>query len=189
MENEINLGRIADVNENIKQIVRTSDKVYMIALNAMFMSRKTKVGVSGFSAVTSELRSFSGKLNKHMSKLKIRIGLLVDQVARVSKLKKRRLLLEAAISRSGIHSHRKLNCIESDSLDLDLDIAVSQFLNELNKALTLIGVGQNLVVLAKVEANGAGELSHELTDIANSMDDTIVLIENLVRYGQQQLAA
>lgn len=157
----------------------------MIALNAMFMSRKTQHGINGFSAVTSELRNFSGKLNKRMNTLSEQIATLVGLVATASKQNRNQQLILAAYRKANLN----MDCIRATQSDSALNTAVAQLVMELERALNLIGIGQSLVVLAKVEANNAGELSQVLTGIANDMDSTIAFIEELIHFGQQQLCA
>jgi len=66
MHGSYHLERILCIKEDVKSVNKLSRKIYMLALNAMLMSRRADGTGTGYARVTRELRNFSESLEKAM---------------------------------------------------------------------------------------------------------------------------
>lgn len=189
MAADINLLTIARINERIKLVMLSSHHVYMIALNAMFLSRKTTEGVAGFASVTTQLRSFSTKLNERMDGLQHQLAQFIGIMGTYAKIKRLKSIIDRLEDCPEAVALIRDMGAKIGQLEDDLDMRTQLLLKELDRVLLLVGMGQNLAVLAKVEANGTGDLSAVLSGIAEEMDSAIVQIEQFVHASKFQLAA
>ncbi len=188
MSQKINLGAVAEVNQAMRQVVSRARRVYLIALNAMFMSRKTNQNVAGFSSVTLQLRNFSDKLTRQIEINMKQVEMLVTLVANNAKAQRRYFLLDSALQKSGLHQGARIGRSSADELNLAIERSLQALKSDMERTLVLIGTGQNLVVLAKIEANLTGGLSQQLRLIADDMENVIIEIEDSARLGMSTLS-
>ena len=189
MPGKIDLATIAIINNSIRQILMRSDKVYLIALNAMFVSRKATDGTPGFTTVTTQLRQFSGELNRQMHELKNNCSELVLQMSLLAKLQRTIRYTGKIHHLSGTETMRNRNNGLLQQLSGEVDLRIRTLSACLNRVLAMITIGQNLAVLAKVEASCATSIQKNLADIADKMDQTINEIEHIVDHNRALLAA
>ncbi len=178
---------IARTSILIKKVVGRSEKVHRIALNAMFMSRKSADGVAGFSSVTTQLRSFSKNLNERMRKIE---GSIRAMVGTIGLRKKTQRFHQVVIRIPAGNASDKFARLGSDvsAMQRVTAQAVGKLEAELDRTLMFVRIGQNLAVLAKVQANVAGDQRGALRKIAEELDQAIDAIENDISGCQRQLA-
>ena len=176
---DVTLKEISEINKRMHAVLEESRRLYRVSLNAMFASHNIEHGVEGFIEVTSLLRDFSSRLDKQV---KVLAGLVTESIFGVAillKLNKRLVLIEKAFT--NIKQRHKVLTIERDhqlyaekSENMIRKIAV-----EVERSLMLVGVGENLAVLAKVEASGVPVEINDLTTIINDME---IIITNINKY-------
>lgn len=185
----IDLRAIGSVNSRIRAIIDRSEKIYMIALNAMFMSRKATGGIGGFSSVTAQLRGFSRTLSKRMEDLRKRTAELSYITAETRKFQNFKRIVSQIDQRIGEKNiHRRIEQHAATAQE-KLEYISEALLKELSRLERLIGVGQNLTVLAKVEATATGSISDMLMTISGDMDDAIEEIDQFITTSMRQLKA
>lgn len=186
--NTYNIDDIVVVNDSIRKIVTISRKVYIIALNAMFMARKTDGMASGFGSVTTELREFSDRLDGHMKGLSVGAYELLVQVAK--QLKRSRDYRYFSRTRSELSMGINIDIVDDvleyqasqlEGIRHDFDVKRNQVRADLEKAKKLCDTGENLAVLAKIESVGAGGLSESLMQVAEQIGSTINEIQSVLR--------
>lgn len=190
MSANIDLPLIAAINTRISAIITRSEKIYMIALNAMFLSKKSTAGMGGFSSVTAQLRGFSRTLSKRMEDLRRQTSELSTTVAENRKLLNYNRIVENIdkLANGELTLHKNLR--ESITLARGESEHKADLLQkELLRLEKLIGVGQNLTVLAKVEATNTGSISDMLMSISSDMDDAIAEIDRFISTSMKQLKA
>jgi len=185
----LSLRTVSEMHEQMKEIVKGSNRLYIISLNAMFASRTTKNDATGFVEVTALLRDFSHRLDNHVTEITDKINNLVFQSAAVIKKQKLNALLHQAVAMSDniaipenfISNHeliyREINHIYTDLLRL------------LGRCEKLMQIGENLTVLAKVEAVAGDDGGSTLTPITVDMTDAINHIGECLAESQQIIAA
>lgn len=162
------------INEQIKQIVRISDTVYLVALNAMFQARKAKGRAAGFATITTEFRRFSRDMDLAMTRLKKLVDKLIMVLAGYLKRKKIFDLLSSANCKR-VSNGKNQPCAEQsmNMIRRELQDAGAQFGAELAKIRRLCEVGESLSVLAKVEANAAGEFTDALMPVVTQVGQSV----------------
>ncbi len=196
LEKEQGVGKVADssdinniitVNESVKQVVGISRKVYLIALNAMFMARKTDGMASGFGSVTTELRGFSDRLERQMQSLAEGIYQLVQLLAQLLKQQRYRGYLEQTskniddplLNQQFDEVLARHNSYLKQTAD-DFEVQKSRVLCDLEKASKLCDMGDNLAVLAKIESVGTGSLSAALKQVSEQIELTVMDIHDVL---------
>ena len=185
----IKLSEISEINKRMKFVLHESRKLYRVSLNAMFASRQINVGIEGFVEVTSLLRNFSSRLDKQVNHLADMVTESVYCIATFLKLKNMMRLIENAFSL--IKRRYKTLTIEKEysSLALEADTHVRNIAAEVERSLMLIGVGENLAVLAKVEASSVPEGINQLNTITGDMEYIIVNINKHISETRYYIAA
>lgn len=185
----MNLITISEINETARNVVARSHRVYMIALNAMLMSKKTLSSGGGFGSVTTQLRDFSNKLDSQIQTLKTHVSSLAYGTASLHKLKRYEKLIAKLKGVQGFELiHKRVNK-EQTVLAEQNNYLIHVLTSDLERLLLQIGIGSNLAVLAKVEANETGALSESLCAISEEMSATIEEIEQLVTLSKNRLRA
>jgi len=189
LQHVLSLNAVAEINEKMKLIVQGSNRLYIISLNAMFASRSATTVVRGFVEVTALLREFSQRLDHQVESIKNKINDLVLQSASLIKKQKLYNLSKLAVNQcDGIELPPIFlsNCqnivseIEEDSAD---------FLRQLARCEMLLKIGENLAVLAKVEAVASNDDGLALTPITADMSETITRIGEHLMESKNILAA
>jgi len=181
------------LNEAVKQVVAQSSRLYLTSLNAMFLAKQVGTQAAGFNTVTAELRRFSHAMNGRMDALRVRIYGLVREVSELQKLDLACRYLESATARTG----RSGGCMVGSSRTAARRVAVAselalnraKFAVDLGNALRLCTVGENLAVLAKVEAVGAGsaEAVRKLAFIADEVAEIVGGIKGALKDAEREV--
>ncbi|MEW6728453.1 MAG: hypothetical protein AB1332_03800 [Pseudomonadota bacterium] len=177
------LLRVVRLNEAIKAVSEASRQVYTIALNAMFAARQSQVRVPGFNRVTEELRVFSQRLDRSVAEVGGSLGQMVRVGAELAKQNRRGRHFEradAGCRRQGA-SPALLAGVLADQRSRQgtfarlLENLRHAVLEALGRALRLCGIGEQLAVLCKVEAQ-AGGANSELDAVAVRLQQAIAEI-------------
>ena len=75
------LSRTVRINEEIKQVVRISSGINLMAINAMLVARQSGARSRGYGVVSGELRSFSGRLEALMDETGMLISGMIGDMA------------------------------------------------------------------------------------------------------------
>jgi methyl-accepting chemotaxis protein len=186
MGNYNELTRLVEIREDVKKINKISRKIYLTALNAMLMARRAGGAGTGYARVTTDLRSFSERLEQGMYGL---TNITSSTVLEVSNhVKKRRIqdtfreaLRQAEIRKSGIA--RRLKGLKQVNV---MTAATQRGFEDMGRLIErlvhLCRQGQNVAVLAKVEAMHIGSYTDILhgigDDVANSVDQVEVILQS-----------
>lgn len=189
LENILSLTTVARINENMKTIVNGSNSLYVIALNAMFASRAITNGANGFVEVTALLRNFSQRLDAQVSAIQIQIDSLIYQSAvMIKKQKHNKLLQEAIYLSDSVHipEHVREN---NKKLCEEIETFIANFTMQISRCEMLMKLGENLSVLAKVEAAATEDGAISLTPITQVMAETINHISDSLLDSKNIIAA
>jgi hypothetical protein len=178
------------LNEAVKKVVADSSRLYLTSLNAMFLARQVGSQAAGFTTVTTELRRFSNAMNQRMGALRVRIYDLVRQVSELQKIDLAYRYLQGAETRTGHHivgSHCTVN--RRTRVAAELGVNRARFGADLANAQRLCTVGENLAVLAKVEAVGAGsdEAVKKLAYIADEVEEIVNRIQMALKDAEREV--
>ena len=188
-QGSLSLRSVSLINERMKRIVRGSNRLYIISLNAMFSSRSATNGGSGFIEVTALLRDFSQRLDKQVESITTQIDNLILQSALVIKKQKHnKLLLEAIELSDGVSvpAHVYAN---DKKLSEEINALSDRFSLHLVRCEKFMKIGENLSVLAKVEAAVSADDATLLEPITHDMAETINRIGECLNESQLILAA
>jgi len=72
---------IMNLRQSVKNITHHANKVYLTALNAMFMARRISSRTIAYTRVTTELRRFSRQMDVHMKELSTLCSKITYQIA------------------------------------------------------------------------------------------------------------
>lgn len=174
----VTLSEISEINEHTKDVLKESRRLYRVSLNAMFASRRINVGIDGFIEVTSLLRDFSDQLNSQVIRLSSSVNQAIYYMVLLSRAKNRIRLTDLAVKLAGRQfTTSSLNQHVND-LTNKSELIVTKINSEIGRCLRLIQVGENLTVLAKVEANSVPVHSGDLDTITNDMDGIMLSINS-----------
>jgi len=171
------------VNESIKQVESVTHRIYTVAINAMLIARKINIGTGSFTAVTTELRHFSNNLNNIMKEMKLEIENLVVLSTLLRKKYKSYQIWEATqtLSKDSYSLSLMNEVMTKKKHEKDQAIAAVQqsfeHLKEMTgKALKMCNLGENLSILAKVEASNANHYDNSLLQISHQIENTTLQI-------------
>ncbi len=189
-----NIHTVTLVNESVKEVIAISNKIYLIALNAMFLARQTDGQANAFGSVTTELRGFSDRLERQMRNLSEGIHELVGAVAEEAKDRRKYglmlrvqkslkgnpycILVDRIIEEEQAHSKKVREYVKKQK---------KKVLLSLGKESKICHIGETLAVLAKMEAIGAGSSSNALRQIADKVDQTVNEIHEVLRRAITEL--
>ncbi|MEW6563288.1 MAG: hypothetical protein AB1400_08685 [Pseudomonadota bacterium] len=180
------LHRMIVVNESIKEVIRVSAALNMVAINAMLVAKRAGVRSSGFSVVSSELRSFSRKLIEEMHRLGEEIAVLVRDTADLQKLERMHRLLDATLAQHAVNAgylaaarQRNREVLQAVAQNVEAD--VRHLLLLLTRSMKLCDTGYTLARSAKVEAVYGGEMSHALRQVADRIEASVTPITPLLK--------
>lgn len=169
----LTLNDVARINENMKQIVQASNRLYVISLNAMFASRAISHGTNGFIEVTALLRDFSKRLESQVEIITSKINsLIVDSAQQVKTQKYNALLTQAVLLAEGMEMPARVSK-HTKQVQKEAVLLLSEFNTQLSRFQKLIKIGENLAVLAKVEAVTTNDDENALLSITSDMTETI----------------
>lgn len=175
MHDDNELMRISFIKKSVKQVNELSRKIYLTGLNAMLMTRRAGGAGTGFSRVTTELRAFSEQLERAMSNLVIDGEKITFDVS--YNVQQRRIgdLFREALRQSEERQGKRLfsHSIEQQESSNEFE----DMARAINHLSTLCRMGQNIAVLAKVEAMHVGAFSDVLLKIGDEVSVHVDCIE------------
>jgi len=203
MSENVELLQIAMAREDIKNINEMARKIYMTALNAMLKARRTSCNNQGYTRVTAELRKFSVRMEESMRDL----SLCATEIVKAVAMERTRKRIAVMMCRTVIESEKRKNMsnkrnislvknkakILNDNNDNNDKYGVAglycRFATSVDRIRPLCKLGQNVAVLAKVEAMYVAEDVQMLHDIAEEMDQIITTVEQQLDIVSGRLAA
>lgn len=96
------LSRTVRINEEIKQVVRISSGINLMAINAMLVARQSGARSRGYGVVSGELRSFSGRLESIMLETSSLISRMIGDLASFLNQKRSMVRIGRASGMTGI---------------------------------------------------------------------------------------
>ena len=181
----LTLNNVAVINENMKKIVQSSNRLYVISLNAMFASRAISHGTNGFIEVTALLRDFSKRLESQVDIITSKINsLIVDSAQQVKTQKHNALLAQAVLLTEDMEMPARVS-EHTQQVQKETGLLLSEFNTQLSRFQKLIKIGENLAVLAKVEAVTTNDDENALLSITSDMTETIGHIGDCLAESQR----
>jgi len=193
-ENFSPIRTIMLLNQRVKEITLYANRVYLTALNAMFMARRVSSKTMAYTRVTTELRKFSHQMDESMSELSDKISNMVFKSAECRKNLQRRVKMTHALSLTNNATSRRILELrqyyqQNNENDRSAFSKVSQvIINHMNRLNDLIRIGQNLVVLSKVEAMQADGYTEVLADISERIESSLEKIEDICKEMKASVA-
>jgi len=185
----LSLSDVAEVHHKMKQIVKGSNRLYVISLNAMFASRSAANGATGFVEVTALLRDFSQRLDNQVAAITIKINSLIHQSAALIKKKRLNHLMQQAVDQSDEITPPEKFILDNKKIYEEIEKISVEFTRQLSRCERILQIGENLAVLAKVEAVASDDDGHSLTPITTDMTETITHIGECLTQSQHIFAA
>ncbi|HXU94224.1 MAG TPA: hypothetical protein VFP33_11285 [Gallionella sp.] len=186
------LTRMAIANEHVKEVLRVSAEVNLVALNAMLAAHSAGEGSCGFGVVSSELRALSRSLDREMLNLVETFSGVVRDTAGMQKQRRILRLLnranqgEQAAGLLGDLLSRKENELqEAGRMIRDRQLAVG---SQVDRTLRLCATGHALARSAKIEAVYGGAMVATLRQVANQIEDAVSQILATLKQIQVQMA-
>ncbi|WP_212784959.1 hypothetical protein [Ferrigenium kumadai] len=186
------LTRMAIANEHVKEVLRVSAEVNLVALNAMLAAHSAGEGSRGFGVVSSELRALSRSLDREMLNLVETFSGVVRDTAGLQKQRRILWLLNRAnqgdqaasllgdlLSRKGNELH------EAGRMIRDRQLAVGA---QVDRTLRLCATGHALARSAKIEAVYGGSMVVTLRQVANQIEEAVSHILATLKQIQVQMA-
>lgn len=178
---------VTHINEELKQIVSHSRRIYMAALNAMLITRKITASRSGFSSVTRELQSFSQKLELLTFSVEKEINILISNEAQLLKIQRitelcNRTFTTADINLSTLRHTELLNKLQlrQEMIEYKKDQCRKNILLTLKSLEKHCDLGGSLAILAKVESTTGEAFAKELTSVSIEIEDVIFNIHECI---------
>jgi len=187
------LRTIMNLNQRVKTITYHGGKVYLTSLNAMFMARRVSSKTMAYTRVTTELRKFSHQMDELTKELTEKFLTMVYQIAECRKsMRQKKKMLLALHSSDNVASARITELREAYRQDSNDDKSAFAGMrvvicNGMTRLTDLIRIGQNLVVLSKVEAMQAEEYSDVLSDISTRIESSLDKIEIISKAMKQSV--
>lgn len=182
------LLHMVSINEDIKAVMRIAREINLAAINAMLIANK--IGSSGFSVVSSELRAFSQRLSEAMESLLAYVSMLVQEVAGVIRLNKAMELQQATRSLATHYVHWDAMLTRKSNEFARNHESIARFRQKLgwavSKANKLCVMGQSLSNSAKIEAVYGGVQAGALRNVSEQVESSISeILSTLNKLGQQ----
>ena len=176
---------IVQVNEKVKQVVALSNRIFIVALNAMFQARRAKA--LGFNTVTGELRKFSADISESMVVLKEAIEFQVEFITNYQQKKHLvgllgRVRTEGASDQVLAHLIPMEKKMQARSVEFEAHFmdCFRKFEKALKKAERACETGHSLYIHAKVEAQSAGENIGSLLQVVEQIESSVHSLDGLV---------
>lgn len=186
------LVRMAVANEHVKEVLRISAEVNLVALNAMLAAHGAGEGARGFGVVSSELRTLSRSLDQEMLKLVETFSGVVRGTAVLQKQRRILRLLNQANrgERAGTLLGGLLQHKNGELQEADLVIRTRrQYVeNQVARTLRLCATGHALARSAKIEAIYGGAMAATLRHVAEQIEVAVGRILAELKQIQLQMA-
>lgn len=187
------LMRMAVANEYVKEVLRISAEVNLVALNAMLAAHGAGEGSRGFGVVSSELRALSRNLDREMLKLVETFSGVVRGTAVLQKQRRMLRLLHAAkgVGHGADELIKLLQCKTRELEEADLTIhSRRQYVqNQVERTLRLCATGHALARSAKIESVYGGAMVATLRQVAEQIEIAVGQILAALKQIQLQMAA
>lgn len=192
------LGRTVQVNEEIKQVIRVSFQVNLMALNAILLARRAGGAAMGFRVLSTELREFIRELQATMLRLQEVTGEAVRGVTEDTRQGRVQGLLQRARSMTdpGAPAAATLQSVLRGRAEADVerrrDLArtMAALGSHVQDAARLGEFGAILARTAKIEAVYGGKFAPSLTQVAVDFDETIRdILESMQTLGRLHVSA
>jgi hypothetical protein len=186
------LMRMALANERVKDVMRVSAEVNLVALNAMLAAHGAGEGSRGFGVVSFELRALSRRLDREMLNLVETFSGVVRDTAVLQKRRRMLRLLnqanrgeQAAGLLGGLLLRKGNELHEADRMIRDK----RQFVGaQVDRTLRLCATGHALARSAKIEAVYGGAMVVTLRQVANQIEEAVSQILATLKQIQMQMA-
>ena len=187
------LRLVVRVNKGIREVIGISRRVNLVALNAMLAAQQSGIQARGFGVVSSELRQFSGQLDRQMRELDRFIYSLVHTVAEAARIRRHRAHFlgvadHSAAGDSLAGAQQRINAVQQQ-IDDDSDEGWRGLRQRLNQALRLCGTGVALSRAAKIEAVYGSTPSCDLRQVADDIERAILSILGTLKQLHGDVAA
>lgn len=186
------LMQMAAANEHVKEVLRISAEVNLVALNAMLAAHSAGEGSRGFGVVSSELRSLSRSLDREMLKLVETFSGVVRGTAVLQKQRRTLRLLDeanqgerATVLLGGLLDRK---CRELEEADRAIRSSRQYVETQVGRTLRLCATGHALARSAKIESVYGGTMVATLRQVANQIEEAVARILAALRQIQLQMA-
>lgn len=186
------LTRMAVANEHVKEVLRISAEVNLVALNAMLAAHSAGEGSRGFGVVSSELRALSRSLDREMLRLVETFSGVVRGTAMLQKQRHILRLLHAA--NRGRRASERLDGLlrrkggELQEADRAIRSRREYVHNQVERTLRLCETGHALARSAKIEAVYGGAMAATLRQVADQIEAAVGQILAALKQIQIQMA-
>jgi hypothetical protein len=186
------LARMAVANEHVKEVLRISAEVNLVALNAMLAAHGAGEGSRGFGVVSSELRALSRSLDREMLKLVETFSGVVRGTAVLQKQRRMLRLLHEAKG-AGHGAAELANLLRRKGGELQqADQAIRsrrQYVEaQVERTLRLCSTGHALARSAKIESVYGGAMVATLRQVADQIEEAVGRILAALKQIQVQMA-
>lgn len=186
------LAQMALANEYVKEVMRISSEVNLVALNAMLAAHGAGEGSRGFGVVSSELRALSRRLDGEMLALVETFSGVVRDTAVLQKQRRILRLLNVANRNDrtagllgGLLLRKGNELREADRTIRERRQSVE---SQVGRTLRLCATGHALARSAKIEAVYGGAMVATLRQVANQIEDAVSEILAALKQIQVQMA-
>ncbi len=167
------IKQMVDVNESIKAVAKSANRLELNATNAMLLARKMDNKVGGYAFVTSEFRQFSHQIAGRMKEVKETVSELLYLHLVLKNCTHNQQLISALVEQNGKQKHLIESRYKSRSKVLikRIDECKNRVSRLIHHSIKLCEVGVNLTLLSKIETAGSSEKS--LINASNSIEKTV----------------
>ncbi len=181
MKDGMQLSRTVRINEEIKQVVRISAGINLMAINAMLVAKRSGARSAGYGVVSGELRSFSGRLESIMLETSGLISRMIGDVASLLNQKRSMARIGRASGMSEITAGLLEEAMESKHLALS---GMQNRIRELGDRLGLHSEtalrhcqsGVALARSAKIESVYGGEMAGVLEQVSVEVEGRMLAL-------------
>lgn len=153
------LNHVVSLNEEVKQVVTTAQRIELVALNAIIIAKRVGLGGAGFVVISDELRRFSRELRAMMDV--VRQSSLAT--VRLHSLQIRQSRYDVLLRRAGLE-------FPATALKEELKKSRRSLGRLLDEAAKLSRSADIITRSAKIEAAYAGEFTAQLAEISAVFD-------------------
>ncbi|MBL8482394.1 MAG: chemotaxis protein, partial [Rhodocyclaceae bacterium] len=177
------LRRLVHINEQIKAVVATAFKINLMALNAIFLSKRAGQAALGFGVLSNELRHFAVDLTEHMAELRTLVAASLHSVTDLLKHARNGAVL-ARVQPSGttvrasfqaLLARQRIRLENEESEMAAMHRRLGLLLDEISRLVELGGV---LARSAKIEAAYGGSFAAALMQVSMDFDQIIGAIRS-----------
>ncbi|MBL8473736.1 MAG: chemotaxis protein [Rhodocyclaceae bacterium] len=177
------LRRLVQINEQIKAVVSTAFKINLMALNAIFLSKRAGQAALGFGVLSNELRQFAVELTEKMAELRSLVAGSLRGVTDLLKHARNRAIMErvdseAAAARASIQALLVRQRVTLDRQESEMDVLHRRLGLLLDEIGQLVELGGVLARSAKIEAAYGGSFAAALMQVSTDFDQIIGVIRS-----------